>query len=64
MKQAQSNIYRHGNMSQNKQRRVQTMKRYYNAAGEYKQPIPAETGARLKYDIKELRPRPGKLTQE
>ena len=49
--------------SKNQQRRVQTMQLYYNAAEKYKQPIPAETGARLKYDIKELRLRPEKVAQ-
>ena len=39
------------------------MKLYYNAAKKDKKPIPSETGARLKYDIEELRIRPEKLTK-
>ena len=62
-KTAQSNIYWHGNMNQNQQHRVQTMQHYYNAAEKYKKHIPAATGTRLKYDIKELRLRPKKLTK-
>ena len=50
-------------MHQNLQRRVNTMRLYYNAAKKYKKPIPADTGARLKYDIKELRLHPEKLTK-
>ena len=50
-------------MQQNQQHRVQTTKLYYNAAKKYKKPIPAETGRNLKYDIKDLRKRPEKLTQ-
>ena len=46
------------NMNQNRPRRVQKMKRYYNAAKKYKAPIPSETGEKLKYDIHELRIRP------
>ena len=60
---AQSNIYWRGNMNQNHRHRVKTMKRYYNTAKKYKQPIPADTGTRLKCDIKELRIHPGKLTK-
>ena len=59
----QSNIYRHGNMKQNQQHRVQTMHIYYNSAKKYKQPIPADTGTRLKYDIRELRLRPERMTK-
>ena len=55
---AQRNIHWHGNMNQNQHRRVQTMQLYYNAAKKYKKPIPAETGKRLKYDIKAPRMRP------
>ena len=62
MTKAQINIYWHANMNQNQQHRSQTMQ-IYNAAKKYKHPIPAETGARLKYDIKELRLRPEKLTK-
>ena len=54
---------RHGNRNQNQQRRVHTMQLYYTAAKKYKKPIPADNGARLKYDIKELRPHPEKLTK-
>ena len=50
-------------MNQDQQRRVQTIRIYYNTAEKYKQPTQAETGSRLKYDIKELRIHPGKLTQ-
>ena len=50
-------------MNQNQQHRVQPTKLYYNAAEKYKHPIPAVTGARLKYEIKELRVRPEKLTE-
>ena len=39
------------------------MQLYYNAAKKYKKPIPADTGTRQKYDIKELRLRPVKLTK-
>ena len=59
----QRSIYWHANMNQNQQHRVQKMKLYNNAAKKYKQPIPAETGARLQYDIKELRLRPEKISQ-
>ena len=51
-------------MNHDQQHRVQTMHLYYNPAKKYKKPIPPETGARLKYDIKELRLRPEKLTEE
>ena len=57
------NIYRRGNIKQNQQRRVQTTQLYYNAAEKYKHPIPADTGTRLKYDIRELRLRPERLTK-
>ena len=50
-------------MNQNQRRRLQTAQIYYNSATIYKHPIPAATGARLKYDIKELRLPPAKLTQ-
>ena len=63
VRKAQSNIYWHANMNQNQQHRVQTMKLYYNAAKKYKKPIPTETGKNLKYDIKELRENPEKLTK-
>ena len=43
-KKAHSNIYWNANMHQGQQRRVQTMHIYYNAAKEYRKPIPAETG--------------------
>ena len=39
------------------------MQLYYTAAKKYKKPIPADNGARLKYDIKELRLHPEKLTK-
>ena len=50
-------------MKKNQPHRVQTMQLYYNAAKKYKKPIHADTGTRLKYDIKELRLHPGKLTK-
>ena len=59
---AQIDIYRHSNINKNRHHRVQTMHIYYNASEKYKQPIPAETGARLKYDIKGLRLHPKKLS--
>lgn len=62
VRRAQSNIYWHANMNQNQQHRVQTMQLYYNAAKKYKKPIPTETGKNLKYDVKELRENPAKLT--
>ena len=49
-------------MNPNRQHRVQTTQLCYNAAEKYTKPIPADTGVRLKYDIKELRLHPGKLT--
>ena len=36
---------------------------YYNAAKKYKQPIPNEAVGKLKYDVKELRGNPEKLTK-
>ena len=39
------------------------MQLYYNSAKKYKQPIPADAGLRLKYDIKEIRLHPEKLTR-
>ena len=48
-------------MMQNQERRVQKMQLYYKAAKKYKKPTPAETGARLKYDVQELRLHPEKL---
>ena len=62
-KTAQINIYWHGNMDQNQQHRVQTMQLYYSAAKKYKKPIPTVTGTRIKYDLKELREHPEKLTE-
>ena len=50
-------------MNQNHQHRVQTTHHYYNAAKKYKKPITADAGTTLKYDIKALRIRPGKLTK-
>ena len=50
-------------MKQNQQRRLQTAQRYYKAAEKYKNPMPEETWERLKYDIRELRLRPGKLAK-
>ena len=58
---AQSNIYRHGNMHQNQQQRVQTTQ-LYDSAAKIQKPIPSETGTQLKYAIKELRLHPEKLT--
>ena len=49
---AQRNIYWRGNMNRHQQHRVQIMQHYYNAAKKYKKPIPADTGERLKYDIR------------
>ena len=40
------------------------MQIYYNAPGEYKQPIPADAGDRLRYDVGELRLLSGKLEKE
>ena len=57
----QRGTYRHANMKQIQHRRVQTMHLYYDAAEKYKKPMHSETGARLKYDVQELRPHPGKL---
>ena len=45
------------------QRRAQPMQLYYSAAKNYKKPITSETGARLRYDIQELRIRPGNMTK-
>ena len=59
-RRAQSNIYWRANVNQNQHYRVQTIQIYYNAAEKYKHPIPAETRTRLKYDVNELRLRPGK----
>ena len=39
------------------------MRRYYNDAKKYKAPTHAETGAKLKYDILELRLHPERLTK-
>ena len=39
------------------------MQLYYIESAKYKVPSPAETGATLKYDIQELRLKPGKLTK-
>ena len=50
-------------MNQNQQHRVQTMQLYYNTSKNYKKPIPTETGKNLKYDVKELRENPEKLTK-
>lgn len=50
-------------MNQNQHHRVKPIHLYYDAAKKYNRPIQSETGARLKYDIKELRLHPGKLTQ-
>ena len=60
---AQNNAHWLANMGQNQQRRVQKMQLYYNAAQKYKISTPSDTGKMLKYDIRELRIRPGKLTQ-
>ena len=60
---AQSNIYWHSNMNLNQQRRVHTTQLYYNAEKTRKVPIAAETGAQLKYDIREPRIRPERLTK-
>ena len=62
-RKAHSNIYWHANMSQNQQHRAQAMQLYYNAAKKYKTPTPPNTGIALKYDIRELRLRPEKLTK-
>ena len=59
-RQAPRNIYRHADMKQNPHRRVQMMQLYYNASKKYKKPTPDETGARLKYDMREIRRRPEK----
>ena len=58
---AQRNTNWHGNMNKNQQRRCQTMELYYIDAKKYKTPTPPETGAKLKYDIQELRIRQEKL---
>merc|ERR1712112_53122 len=50
-------------MNQNQQHRVQTMQIYYSAEKKYKKPIPTETGTQIKYDLKELREYPEKLTE-
>merc|ERR1712112_460451 len=50
--------------NQNQQHRVQTLQLYYSAAKKYKKPIPTETGTQIKYDLKELREYPEKLTEE
>ena len=63
VRRAQNNIYWRGNMNQNQQHRVQTMQLYYSAAKKYKKPIPTETGTQIKYDLKELREYPEKLTE-
>ena len=60
---AHINIYRHANMNKNQQRRDQTTQLYYNAAKKYKTPTPQDTGSELKYDIRELRIPPEKLTK-
>ena len=62
VRKAPSNIYWRGDMDQNQQRRVQTMQLYYSAAKKYKKPIPTETGEKLRYDVKELREHPERLT--
>ena len=63
VRKAHNNICWHANMHQNQQHRVQTMQLYYNASKKYKNPIPAETGRNLKYDVKDLRKHPEKLTE-
>ena len=50
-------------VNRNRKRQVQTMQIYYNAAQKYKGTIPDETGAKLKYDIREIRIGPGRLTK-
>ena len=60
---AQNNIHWHGNMHPNQQHRVQTMQLYYNAVKKYKKADTCRNWQRLKYDIRELRPLPGKLTK-
>ena len=60
---AQSNTHWHANMNKNQQRRVQKTQLRYIESEKYKTPIPEETGAKLKYDIRELRIRPGNLTK-
>ena len=49
---AQSNIYWRGNMKQKQQHRIQKTHLCYSASEKYKKPMPADTGERLKYDIK------------
>ena len=45
VKKAQRNIYRHGNMRQNQQHRVQTMHLYCCAAKKYKNPYRLKLGS-------------------
>ena len=60
---ARRNTYWHASMNQNQQHRVLATQLYYNDAKKYKKPAPSDTGAILKYDIRELRRRPEKLTK-
>ena len=61
-RKAHRNIYRRANMNQNQKHRVQTTQ-LYNASKKYKPPTPQDTGRVLKYDLRELRPRPEKLNK-
>ena len=60
---SQINIQWHANMGKNQKRRLQKMRLYCDASGKYETPNPSNTGEMLKYDIRELRIRLGKLTK-
>ena len=59
---ARGNSSCHAIVSKNRNR-VQKMQLYYIRFNIYKTPIPMGTGGILKYDLQELRLRPGKLTK-